>query len=211
MVEKFQRPEHEQLKAAHALSIVAAIALFTSAASAEVLPAATPGHVQEPDGLYQGALHGYTPNTVKGGTVIDTVALAKLIDEKHPVLLDVAEGDRKPPGMGEDMLWLPTHRSIAGSVFLQGGGNGTSAPGYGDAFKTRVSVLTGNDKAKPIVTFCHPDCWGSYNAARRLAGLGYTQVYWYRDGVEGWQSDHDTVVARPDAAWLASIHKEATP
>ena len=35
------------------------------------------------------------------------------------------------------------------------------------------------DKDKPIVTFCHPERWGSWNTAKRLTQLGYTHVYWY--------------------------------
>ena len=169
-----------------------------------------PGHVQEPQGLYQGALHGYTPNTVAGGRIIRTAALAALIETKHPVLLDVAEKDRKPPAMGKDMLWLPNHRSIPGAVFLEGGGRGTGDATYADAFKARVATLAGGDRATAIVVFCHPDCWGSYNAAKRLAGLGYTQVFWYRDGVEGWQDGHDTAVVKPDATWLAALRQDAT-
>jgi Rhodanese-like domain. len=133
-----------------------------------------------------------------------------LIDSAHPLLLDVAEKDRKPPSMGKEMIWAPTHRSLPGAVFLQGGGKGTNESGYVDAFNARVADLTGGDHDKPIVTFCHPDCWGSYNAARRLAGLGYKHVYWYRDGVEGWQTDHDTRSIKPDAAWVASLPKTLT-
>ena len=194
--------------------MLAALALICGAAApaalAEVPSAVEPGHVPEPSGLYQGAMHGYTPNTVTGGTVVDTAQLAKLIEGEHPLLLDVAEKDRKPPTMRKDTPWLPTHRSLPGAVFLQGGGKGTDDPAYADAFKVRVAALTGADRAKPIVTFCHPDCWGSYNAARRLAALGYTHVYWYRDGVEGWQADHETRSVKPDAAWIASLPGEAT-
>ncbi len=155
-------------------------------------------------------MHGYTPNTVAGGTVVDTAGLARLIDARHPLLLDVAEKDRKPPTMRADTPWLPTHRSLPGAVFLQGGGKGTDDAAYAADFKARIAELTGGDRAKPVVTFCHPDCWGSYNAARRLAALGYTQVYWYRDGVEGWQADHDTRSVKPDAAFVAALPEEAT-
>ena len=155
-------------------------------------------------------MHGYTPNTVAGAVVVDTAALAKLIDGEHPLLIDVAEKDRKPPSMGKDTPWLPTHRSIPGAVFLQGGGKGIEDAAYGDAFKARLAALTADDRARPIVTFCHPDCWGSYNAAKRLAGLGYTHVYWYRDGIEGWQADHDTRTVKPDAAWVSSLPADAT-
>lgn len=191
--------------------LMAAVAVaFAAPAFAEVPQSYPPGKVPEPQGLHEGAMHGYTPNTVTGGKVLDTEALAKLIDTEHPLLLDVAEKDRKPPGMAPGMIWAPTHRSLPGAVFLQGGGKGEDEKGYPEAFKTRVEALTKGDKAKPIVTFCHPDCWGSYNAAKRLVGLGYTKVYWYRDGLEGWQSDHDTRSVKPDAAWVASLPKELT-
>ena len=197
---------------ARALTLAASVAVLAMpmVAFAEVPSAVAPGHVPEPDGLYQGAMHGYTPNSVKGGAVIDTAALAKMIETEHPVLLDVAEKDRKPPSMGKDTPWLPTHRSLPGAIFLQGGGNGTDEAAYADAFKVRVASLTGGDLAKPVVTFCHPDCWGSYNAAKRLAGLGYTHVYWYRDGVEGWQSEQDTNNVKPDATWVAALGQDKT-
>ncbi len=190
--------------------LAAALVCAAAAAVAEVPSAVAPGHVPEPAGLYQGAMHGYTPNTVSGGRVIDTAALARLIDTEHPLLLDVAEKDRKPPSMSKDTPWLPTHRSIPGAVFLQGGGNGTSDAAYADAFKARIASLAGDDKARPIVTYCHPDCWGSYNAAKRLVGLGYKHVFWYRDGLEGWQADHDTRTVKPDKDWIASVPAEAT-
>jgi len=197
------------MRACSLLALAALLAPF-SVAAAEMVPAVTPGHVPEPAGLYRGAMHGYTPSRITGGVVIDTAALADLMASQHPVLLDVAEKDRKPPGISKDTPWLPTHRSIPGAIFLQGGGNGTDDRAYAAAFETRVAALAGDDREKPIVTFCHPDCWGSYNAAKRLIGLGYTHVYWYRDGVEGWQADHETRVASPDPAWVASRPEEAT-
>ena len=187
------------------------VALAALGAHAEVPSAVAPGQVPEPDGLYQGAMHGYTPETISGGSVIDTAALAAMIASSHPVVLDVAEKDRKPPTMSKDTPWLPTHRSVPGAVFLQGGGNGTDDAAYGETFKARAAALTGGDLAKPIVTLCHPDCWGSYNAAKRLVRLGYKHVAWYRDGVEGWQADHDTKIVRPDPDWLAALSKDAAP
>lgn len=189
---------------------VAAVALGIGGAAAEVPSAVAPGHVPEPAGLYQGAMHGYTPNTVTGGTVIDTAGLAKLVEQKHPLLLDVAEKDRKPPSMGKDTPWFPIHRTIPGAVFLQGGGSGTEDPAYARAFEARVDALAGGDKDKPIVTFCHPDCWGSYNAAKRLIGLGFKHVYWDREGVEGWQAEHPTRAIKPDTTWVASLPADAT-
>ena len=192
------------------LLVLGAMAPGEEVAWADEPSAVQPGHVPEPAGFYQGAMHGYTPSTISGGTVIDTKQLATLIGAEHPLLLDVAEKDRKPPSMDKDMIWLPSHRSLPGAVFLQGGGKGDGGGPYADAFATRLAALTGGDKAKPIVTFCHPDCWGSWNAAKRLVGAGYTHVYWYPDAIEGWQTDHETRVVKPDAAWVDSLPKEAT-
>jgi rhodanese-related sulfurtransferase len=38
----------------------------------------------------------------------------------------------------------------------------------------------------------------SWNAAKRAIGYGYQHVYWYRDGVEGWQAaGFHTAVVEP--------------
>ena len=174
------------------------------------VPATRPGDVPEPAGLYQGAMHGYVPSTIKGGTVLDTPAFLKLVEADHPILIDVADKDRKPPTMAKDTPWLPQHRSIPGAVWLQGAGNATGDPAFAAAFKTRMASLTDDAPARPIVVFCHPDCWASYNAAKRLIGLGYTKVYWYPEGMEGWQNAHETSVVKPDAAWSASLPKALT-
>ena len=165
----------------------------------------SPGHVPEPAGLWQGALHGYTPNTVAGAVVVDTTAFEKLVADKKPVVIDVADADKKPENMPAAALWKPAHRSIPGSVWLPGAGSGTSGPAFAEAFERRIAGLTGGDKAKTIVAFCHPDCWGSWNAAKRLASLGYSAVYWYPEGMEGWQSVHDTVIVKADSEWAASM------
>ena len=35
--------------------------------------------------------------------------------------------------------------------------------------------------------YCHPQCWASWNAAKRAISYGYRKVYWYPDGIEGWE------------------------
>ncbi len=50
----------------------------------------------------------------------------------------------------------------------------------------------------------------SYSAARQLIAYGYRHVYRYRDGMEGWQSAHETAIITPDADWLASKPVELT-
>ncbi|QXX74333.1 rhodanese-like domain-containing protein [Methylovirgula sp. HY1] len=178
---------------------------FSILAAALFLAAAAPAPAPEPAGLWQGAMHGATPDRLKGATVLSTAALGALNDRLHPLLIDVAETEKKPASMAKDMPWMPTHRSIPGAVWLANGGGGRTDPAFTDAFKARIATLAGNDMNRPIVVFCHPHCWGSWNAAKRLVTLGYHHVYWYPDGVEGWQSAHDTKVVRPDAAWEKAL------
>ena len=189
---------------------LAAAGVLAAAPVLAQLPAVRPGNVPEPAGLYQGAMHGYVPNAIKGGTVLDSPAFVALMSAKHPLLIDVADKDRKPPTMAKDTPWLPQHRSIPGAVWLQGAGNATGDPAFDAAFRSRFAALAGDDRARPIVVFCHPDCWASYNAAKRLVVLGYSAVYWYPEGMEGWQDAHDTSVIKPDAAWSASLSKALT-
>ncbi len=172
------------------------------------LAAAAPVPVPEPSGLWQGPMHADTPDKLKGATVIDTKALAEMRESAHPLLLDVAEAEKKPPSMAKDMPWMPTHRSIPGAVWLVGAGSGTSDSAFAAAFKERIAALAGHNMDRPVIVFCHPHCWGSWNAAKRLVGLGYRHVYWYPEGVEGWQSAHDTKVVKPDAGWEKALSQD---
>lgn len=179
------------------VAALAALALLAAAA-----PADSPVNVPEPDGLWTGPQRGYTPATLAGATVIDADRLAAMLPDK-PVLLDVVLADRKPANFPSDRPWLPTHRSIPGAVWMPGAGVAPLSPERETLFLRRVAELTGGDRTKPVVTFCRPECWGSWNAGRRLVLAGYTNVHWFPEGVEGWQDDRGTAVAKPDPAWAA--------
>ena len=55
-------------------------------------------------------------------------------------------------------------------------------------FRTQLSGATKRRSDIPIVFYCLADCWMSWNAAKRAASWGYKQVYWYRDGTDGWEA-----------------------
>lgn len=173
-------------------------------------PADSPVNVPEPEGLYAGPPKGYTPQTLTGATVIDADTLAALMaGPDRPVLIDVAAPDRKPSNFPEGRLWLPVHPSIPGSVWLPLAGAEPIAPEREALFYARVAELTGGDTARPVVLFCHVECWGSWNAAKRLVRKGYTGVRWFPEGVEGWQEKHETVTLREDPAWKAAAEPQA--
>ncbi len=149
---------------------------------------------------------GETPDTVTGAAVIGTEALVKLMSAAHPVLIDVANADKKPQAAAlKDVPWMPAHRSIPGAAWLPGAGSARSDPAFETAFKTRVSALTGANMDQPLVVFCHPGCWGSWNAAKRLVRLGHRHVYWYPEGIEGWQEGHGLQVVQEDQTWTALL------
>ncbi len=182
------------------LAALAGLALLLGAAG----PANSPVDVPEPEGLYTGPQRGYTPPTLKGAKVVDLAALEALQAEAKPVLIDVALADRKPEGLPPDRPWFPAHRSIPGAVWFPNAGAVPLPPEREATFLKRVEDLTGGDKARAIVTFCHPECWGSWNAGKRLVLAGYTNVHWFPSGIEGWQDAHETSVLKPDPAWGAS-------
>ena len=187
-----------------AASLLLAVGTHTVVSSGAM---ALAGTVAEPAGLWTGPMGGETPPGLRGATVLDLPSLDRLLLEPsphgRPVLLDLSQSTRRPDGLAADQPWLPVHRSLPGSVWLPGAGS----PDLGAreaAFARRVAELTGGDKARPVVTFCQPHCWASWNAAKRMVGLGYTRVYWFPPGISGWQDAHATEVTMPDPSWSGS-------
>jgi PQQ-dependent catabolism-associated CXXCW motif protein len=171
-----------------------ALLLITSA-----VPCAAGGGV-EPQGFWDGPMQGETPPALSGAQVVDAQAVASL-KQDGAILLDVAQTPKKPENMAPDALWRPIHMSIPGAVWLTGAGLGNAGSEFQSRFDERIAGLTGGGKEKPIVVFCHPQCWGSWNAAKRLVMRGYAHVYWFRDGVEGWQEKFEAAPVQPDPAW----------
>lgn len=52
---------------------------------------------------------------------------------------------------------------------------------------TAVNQLTKRNLDRPVLVYCHhASCQLSYNAALRLRQLGYRQILWMREGLQGW-------------------------
>lgn len=160
----------------------------------------------EPTGLWGGEERGAVPATLAGGRVVDTAALAALLAQGDTgggvVAVDVSVAQRRPEGLPPGAVWLPlAHRDIAGSVWLPEAGQSALAPATEAWVRQRLQALTGGDPARPVVFYCHPECWRSWNAAKRAVGWGYRAVMWYPQGVEGWEeAGHTLAAARAEAA-----------
>lgn len=171
--------------------LVLAACLLAAPASAEVA---------EPEGLWTGPMVGDTPATLTGAKVVDVPALESLM-AAQPLLVDVGPADRKPDNLPKEAIWKPIHRSIPGAAWFPGAGSAELPPDKVEAFLQRIAELTHGDKAAPIVTFCKPRCWGSWNVGKRLVQAGYTGVHWLPAGVNGWQETHDTMAVQPEPGW----------
>ncbi len=152
--------------------------------------AATAATVPEPDGYRMDRFRAPVPATLEGAVVLDSEALARLLAERRPVLVDVMPQPRKPEGRADDKLWIePRRADIPGSVWLPNTGLGELPPETATWFAERLAALTDGDKARPVVFYCDQNCWMSWNAARRaIRELGYTAVHWYPEGVTGWKA-----------------------
>ena len=140
-----------------------------------------------------------TPDSVPGGTRIDIEELDRLLSQKQAVLIDVmaAEGAGPDPATGKWRLSKP-HENIPGSVWLPDVGKGRLEKEIDSYFQNNLSRLTAGDKSHAIIFYCLADCWMSWNAVQRAASYGYTQIYWYPEGNDGWRDwDRELVLAKP--------------
>jgi PQQ-dependent catabolism-associated CXXCW motif protein len=157
------------------------------------------GAAPEPPGFRLDHYRGDVPATLHGATVVTTRQLADLIATAHPVLIDVLPAPPPPQDSRPGMPRMPVpHRDIPNSLWLEGVGRGALAPAVEARFQTALRNATAGDKARQVVFYCLSQCWMSWNAAKRAVGYGYTHVFWYPDGVDGWAaSGRADVVAEP--------------
>jgi PQQ-dependent catabolism-associated CXXCW motif protein len=132
--------------------------------------------VQPTAQLHTGAMHGPTPVNVPGGRVVTTREVATLMraGPGQYLLLDVLGGPDMLP-TAQQAVWL-------------------AQPGTFDDATQKQAVAafqqaTGGRKDMPIILYCQStQCWMSYNAALRAIAAGYTNVLWYRGGIEAWRA-----------------------
>lgn len=149
---------------------------------------AAPSHAVEiPPGYRQPPYLAATPNHLPGAVTV-TAEQAESLLHKGAVLIDASPLTLGSYGDKENQWILKAdHVSIAGSVWLPNVGEATPAPALEQWFTAELARLTQGNTAHPIVFFCRPDCWMSWNAGKRALSLGYSAVYWFRDGIPGWE------------------------
>jgi PQQ-dependent catabolism-associated CXXCW motif protein len=130
-----------------------------------------------------------TPPTVAGGVVLDTGAARELWQSGEAVWIDVLPAARRPANLPSSALWMPLpRRDIPGSLWLPDIGRGALSPELETYFRNHLEAATKGRRDAAIVFYCLADCWMSWNATKRAVSWGYTRVYWYPEGTDGWEA-----------------------
>lgn len=124
--------------------------------------------------LRNGQFHAPTPTAIPGGQIVTTAQLAQAMTAGQSILLiDVLGGDYSLPG-----AFMAPALASPGS--------------FNDRIQQQavqwLGQISANNPGQVIVVYCSdPQCWLSYNAGLRVAAAGYTNLYWYRGGLQAWQ------------------------
>jgi len=131
-----------------------------------------------PDALRNTAYDQMTPRDIKGVRRIDSAELATLLKaQAPPKLIDV---------IVSVPVMLPT------AIHFMAGGLAFSDEKLEAAFDQRFRDMLNvavPEKSAPVVFYCvGSQSWHSVNAAMRAVRAGYTNVMWYRGGIQAWQA-----------------------
>lgn len=131
-----------------------------------------------------------TPVSVPHARTIETAELKRLVTEGRPVLVDVQSVVVRPETREFGVTWLPStpRHHLPGSIWLPNVGYPSLEPAMDRYFRDALEAATGGDRGRAVVIYCVADCWLSWNAVQRAARYGYTRLYWYREGTDGWEA-----------------------
>ncbi len=143
----------------------------------------------EPDGYRMEDYRAPTPATLSGAHVIDTEQAHGLWRARSAAFIDVLPRAPKPANLPPGTVWRDKPRSdIPGSLWLPDTGYGVLAEPTLAYFKRGLENATAGDRSRALLFYCLTNCWMSWNAAKRALALGYSNVFWYPDGTDGWEA-----------------------
>ena len=149
--------------------------------------AARGADVPEPEGYRTGEYRAPTPATLRGARVLTTEEAEALWRAGGALFVDVMPHAPRPANLPAGTIWRERPRSnIPGSIWLPDTGYGELAAVTESYLRDNLARATAGDRARLLVFYCLKDCWMSWNAAKRALAMGYTNVTWYPDGIDGW-------------------------
>ncbi len=148
------------------------------------------------EGYRIGRYRSPTPEQASGGLRIDAQQLAELLETASPppLLLDVQ------PVAWQHGIFLETQprHNLPNSIWLPNVGLGELDERWTDYFQSHLETLTQGDKHRAVVVYCTADCWMSWNAVKRASHWGYSRLYWFAEGTDGWrEAEFKLVPAHP--------------
>ena len=143
--------------------------------------------VEEPSGYRMDDYDAPVPEQLTGATLVDAFDVKRLLQEQEALVIDVIPEHRKPDFLPENQIWIPpAHKGVAGSIWLPDIGYGVLSEATTKYFKDNLEKYTGSKKDHPVVFYCRMDCWMSWNAGKRALSYGYTNIFWFSYGIDGW-------------------------
>lgn len=116
---------------------------------------------------------GSTPTAIAGVTIVSAQQSKCLMDNYGQSLLVI--------GAMSDLDQLPD----AYPVPILGYDKADAE--FEKRFASDFEPLTGGRKDRPVLIYCHhASCQYSANGSEHLARMGYSRIYWLRDGTSGW-------------------------
>lgn len=118
-----------------------------------------------------------TESTVFGAKYIST-SDAKALYDNGATFIDT----RKPLQYSKQHI-----KNAVRAYYNEKGGNKNKTAKW-DASSDKLQLKNiPTDKSTKIVSYCNgKKCWKSYKTAVTLTKMGYTDVYWLRDGIPAW-------------------------
>ncbi len=145
------------------------------------------GPVPEPAGYRTEDYRAPVPAGLSGARTVDLDGLRALLAKGDPLLVDVMPTQPKPADRPAGSIWRdPQRGTIKGAHWLANMGYGKLPDSEEKAFKAELERLAGS-LDRPLVLFCEPDCWMSWNAAKRALSYGFRNVIWFPGGATTWR------------------------
>jgi PQQ-dependent catabolism-associated CXXCW motif protein len=152
-----------------------------------LLLASPVGAAEEPAGYRESEYRAEVPATLSGATVVSTEAAHALWKTGQVAFIDVLPRAPKPENLPAGTVWNEKPRlSVPAALWLPNVGYGRLADVMQSYFRAGLEKATSGDKDRPMLFFCLSGCWMSWNAAKRAVEYGYTRVFWYPQGTDGW-------------------------
>ena len=130
------------------------------------------------------------PDCAPGAALIIFSEVKALAASGNAILLDVTPIDGSDPDPFDGTWGLPhPHETIPAATWLPETGRGKPEPWLEKYLRSNLDKLITEKPGLPVIVFCRLDCWGSWNAAKRLAAWGYQDIRWYPRGIEDWRAN----------------------